>query len=252
MYKEHPDFKTPDDKTPIWRYLNFSKLVSLLEYSSLFFPSVLKLAEDDPYEGSYARGNIDYDPMGDPVLKAAGPQVIASIQKMREESRKFVKEKCRKIFYVNSWYINEHDSAAMWKCYAEHEDGIAIQSTVGKLKEAVKDFSEEIYISRISYIDYETSIISEGDLFSNFLCKRKSFEHERELRAVLANFKLVESDTILPGGVAVPVDVKTLIEKILISPTASSWVKDLVETIAIKYGLGRIVKKSSLREGGLW
>jgi hypothetical protein len=40
---------------PVWRYLDFTKFVSMLENGGLFFPTVAKL--HDPFEGSFAKGN---------------------------------------------------------------------------------------------------------------------------------------------------------------------------------------------------
>ncbi len=48
MPPENPDI-------PVWRYMDFTKLVSLLQHEGLFFPTVAAL--DDPFEGSFAGGN---------------------------------------------------------------------------------------------------------------------------------------------------------------------------------------------------
>ena len=38
MYIEHPDFEQPkDESTKVWRYMDISKFLSLLETSSLYF-----------------------------------------------------------------------------------------------------------------------------------------------------------------------------------------------------------------------
>ena len=238
MYDKHPCFVTPDDKTLIWRYINFSKFVSLLESSTLFFPSALKLAEDDPYEGSCARGNLEFD------------KLIKSEQKIRQQYRTAVKD-IRKGVYINSWYVNEHESAAMWKCYAVHKDGVAIQSTVERFKKAISNDPTQIFIGMIGYTDYDISAVPEGNVFYNFLHKRKSFEHESELRAITMG-KDFDQTRGLPAGVGVSINVDILIEKILIAPTAPEWIKELAEAITLRYGLTKAVKKSSLHEEGLW
>ena len=57
MYIEHYVFETPsDENVTIWRYLDFTKFVSLLDRQQLFFARVDTL--DDPFEGSYPKGNI--------------------------------------------------------------------------------------------------------------------------------------------------------------------------------------------------
>jgi hypothetical protein len=54
-YEEHEVFDPPEDlDATIWRYVDFTKLVSLLDTKSLFFARADQLG--DPFEGSYSRG----------------------------------------------------------------------------------------------------------------------------------------------------------------------------------------------------
>ena len=41
MYKEHPSFDPPADDAVLWRYLDFTKFVSLLDKRALFLASVV-------------------------------------------------------------------------------------------------------------------------------------------------------------------------------------------------------------------
>jgi hypothetical protein len=50
------------------------------------------------------------------------------------------------------------------------------------------------------------------------------------------------------AGLYVPVDLESLIERIVISPFAPSWFVDLVKALARKYELGKDVAQSSLTE----
>lgn len=61
MYKEHPVFEKPENENAkIWRYIDFTKFVSLLDKSALFFTRADRLG--DPFEGSYSRANIKLRP----------------------------------------------------------------------------------------------------------------------------------------------------------------------------------------------
>ncbi len=51
MYKHHNSFRTPPDDTVIWRYMDFPKLLCILEYKTLYF-SRSDLFEDT-HEGAY-------------------------------------------------------------------------------------------------------------------------------------------------------------------------------------------------------
>ena len=49
-----------------------------------------------------------------------------------------------------------------------------------------------------------------------------------------------------PVGIAIPVPLETLIERIYVAPTALEWFKDLVEKVARKYAVGAAVVQSGL------
>jgi hypothetical protein len=55
MYEEHPNFVPPPDRARLWRYMDFTKFVSLLDKEALFFSSAAILG--DPFEGSDSRVN---------------------------------------------------------------------------------------------------------------------------------------------------------------------------------------------------
>ena len=55
---DHPDFKQPSNPNiKIWRYMDFTKYVSMLDLGGLYFRRFHLL--DDRFEGSYARANIE-------------------------------------------------------------------------------------------------------------------------------------------------------------------------------------------------
>ena len=61
MYNEHPIFEKPDNENAkIWRYLDFTKFVSMLEKKALFFVRADKLG--DQFEGSFSKANLELRP----------------------------------------------------------------------------------------------------------------------------------------------------------------------------------------------
>ena len=58
MYRKHSAFMEPaDEDIKVWRYIDFTKLISLIDTSCLFFARVDKF--QDPFEGSWPKINID-------------------------------------------------------------------------------------------------------------------------------------------------------------------------------------------------
>lgn len=227
MYEAHPVFVQPENENiRVWRYMDFTKLVSLIDSRRLFFTRADKF--DDPFEGAWPRINVlarQHVPDG---MSAEGREAFArAMASMGDVNRKWPKYNA-----INCWHMNEHESAAMWKLYLKSDEGIAVQSTYSKFRSALTD-DEKIFIGVVKYIDYETEWIDAGNLLSPFVHKRKSFEHEREVRAVVTKWpsgeKAMDFNTeTISAGLKVKVDVERLIEQIYVAPSSPSWFADLV------------------------
>ena len=144
--------------------------------------------------------------------------------------------------------MNEHESAAMWKLYADGGKSICIQSSYDKLQDCLPS---EIYTGVVRYIDYEKQFISEDNFFRNFMHKRKSFEHEREIRAVW--FSPLKPDKDPPAfGLWRGVELEKLIERVFVSPDTPAWFADLARKIIERYALNSPLVQSALSKDPLW
>jgi len=65
------------------------------------------------------------------------------------------------------------------------------------------------------------------------------------VRIIIQDFKLQKD---APSGLSVQVDIKSLIEKIYVSPNAPDWYFELVQKIVFRYRLEVDVTQSSLSE----
>jgi len=252
MYKEHPIFEKPiNENAKIWRYLDFTKFVSLLDKQALFFTRADMLP--DPFEGSYSKANIRLRP---DIYKNLPSSALGQMSVIFKELRKFT--------IINSWHMNEYESAAMWKLYLKSEEGVAIQSTFKQLTQSFgKYLDDDVFVGKVKYIDYESEWLPEGYTFYPFMHKRKSFEHEQEVRAIIQRFpppikdekgdnKLDLNKQVFDLGAYVAVDLDILIEKIFVSPTVQNWFNELVKSIVNKYDLKKEVVQSSLADGPVY
>ncbi len=121
MYSDFPGAQKPSDDSTIWRYIDFTKFVSMLEDKALFFCRADLLG--DPFEGFLPQSTIDFYFPPDVETKVAG---------QANKDRKMVAKIARQNVFVNCWHANEHESAAMWHLYSDK--GVAIRSTFGRLK----------------------------------------------------------------------------------------------------------------------
>lgn len=241
MYKHRPSCKLPDSPAaPIWRYMDFTKLVSLFDQRCLYFanPKVL----EDSYEGMLSRPSMAY------FLTELDGRFGGGDQEEVIKRRKSLIKKKRDAIYVSCWHQNEVESAAMWRLYLDGKEGIAIKSTVERLCQAMEGSGKEFCVGLVNYIDYDTDRFPWADREGWVLHKRKSFAHERELRAIVVTGEVPESG----NGILVEADLDVLIEEIFVAPAAPNWVADLVERVCQRYSIIARVSHSSLRDGPLY
>ena len=184
MYKPHDHVNTPFDRTVIWRYMSIASFSALLLDNALFFTRLDRA--EDPWDGVFPRRSREPDEVAE--FFSRGDKEIDPLY--RKLARVAVEhstnpELGRASYCISCWHMNRFESDAMWKVYSLLGQGIAIRSTVGRLKKSFSSAERPIFIGRVEYHDYEKVLINPAMVFPVVFCKRKSFQHERELRCVL-------------------------------------------------------------------
>ncbi|MFV5689116.1 hypothetical protein ACM55M_10885 [Flavobacterium sp. ZT3R25] len=227
MYLNNPNIKLPEDSnTIVWKYLDLSKFLDLLMSQKLFMSRSDKF--EDQYEGTFS------EPTFEEIKKLSidNPEFLNFYKTHREKVA------------ISSWHINEYESFAMWQIFTQNSEGLAIQSTIGRLQKALHpetNFNQ--YIGEVNYIDYKKEYIPFDDMFFPFLFKRKSFQYEREVRIISD----VADNTIkINDGLKINVDINELIEKIYIHPKSENWYKNLVIQLVKQLGFNFTIEKSDL------
>lgn len=227
MYIQHSNLNlTENDDLFVWKYLDLSKFLDMLLVKKLFMSRSDKF--EDQYEGTFSEPTFE------------------EIKKIAENNPKFLDnyKSHREKVVISSWHANEYESFAMWQIFTKNNEGIAIQSTIGRLKKAVqleKHFQQ--YIGEVNYIDYKKDFIPFDDTFFPFLFKRKSFQYEREVRIIS---DVTSDNLIIDNGLKIDVDINELIEKIYIHPKSENWYKKLVIELVRKLGFDFTIEKSDL------
>lgn len=234
----------PNDGQCLWRYMDFSKFVDLISNGKLFFSRSDKLG--DPFEGTYTALHLN---VADLDSNPATEEMTSSLQSRHMEIA--ASSDNRKFMYVHCWHGNDGESAAMWPLYNLGNEGVAIRTTFGSLKDSLALAVERIYSGAINYLDFRTERIEETKGFIVFMTKRKSFEHEKEIRLILWSIDDVihaigDQAHEPPPGKQIEVDLDILIEKLYVSPTSQHWFEELVRKSCAKYALKKEVVRSDL------
>lgn len=226
MYVTNEHITLPHPGTIVWKYLDLSKFLDLLLCRQLFMSRSDKF--EDQYEGTFSEPTFEE---------------LKKISENKPEFLDFYKTH-RKNVVISSWHINEHESYAMWQIFTQKSEGLAIQSTVQRLQEALTpEVRYDQHIGEVNYIDYKKEYIPFDNDFFPFLFKRKSFQYEREVRIIS---DLTKHNLTINEGVKINLDIDKLIEKIYIHPKSENWYKNLVIQLMQQLGFNFAIEKSDL------
>lgn len=248
-YSKRP-YEIPTNDTILWRFMDFTKFISLLSTKTLFFTRADRF--EDPFEGAkgikknkhkWNKHYLDFfqqaynNPPEGVDFNKSDLEIQQEAKRLLQQLDKGGKLKLKKTF-ISCWHDNPVESEAMWKLYTKNmSEGIAIQTTYGKLYRALKR-NPSISIGKVNYIDYSKKFVGINE---SFWFKRKSFEHEREVRAIYNSYTM-DNDF----GIPMEVNIKTLIQKLYVSPTSQDWFVNVLEETLKKFELNKKVYRSSM------
>ena len=210
----------PEGNAIVWRYMSFEKFANILATGSLFFTRADKY--DDKFEG--------YIP--ESTTLPHKPEVNPTVNRVDSDFRQYI--------MCNCWHHGDEESMAMWDKYHLRNNGIAIKTTMKNLMNSLPD-EPNVFIGEIKYIENHDQIDMPIDV-ENFLhypyfYKRKPFEYEQEVRAII-DIASISGDDPYEFGKPLKIDVKTLIgenSEVIVSPHAEKWVAGTLELIVDQY-----------------
>ena len=257
---DYPGFDPPQDPaSPMWRYMDFTKFVSMLETRSLFFARADLLG--DPFEGSLTRAEAERRNAMEARRRAKrrpGKLHATTQAKIRSEASNSI---------VSCWHVNLGESMAMWRLYLTGTEGLAVKTTFERFVSSFaafdgqdKGFNEDltdreilVHVGMVHYVDHDQDTPLH---VPRLLRKRRAFEHEREIRAVAMDRSWGNSPRLGPdrqvltrfaaGGDWIPVDLAELITAVYVAPEAKPWFAELVKAIVRRYGFQFSVVPSGL------
>lgn len=231
-YERHREFEPLGLSDPLWRYMDFTKFVTMLATKKLYLSRIDTLGDD--FEGSY------------PIAPRDGfGGFFGEEDTDRYHEEKASSKKARKFYYANCWHSNDDESDAMWKIYVHGTEGIAIRTNVKRLRDALNAAAETFWILPVKYVDEWTSMPTKPTLRA-CMSKRKCFAHEKEVRVLWHDVKSERASRPGKKGQNISCDIATLIDTIYLAPTKSKWFTPVVEDVLRKYKVDTKVVASRL------
>lgn len=217
-----PDDPMSNDADKVWRYMSFSRFVWLLQKKRLWLSRADRLG--DPWEISLAGEQLQHVIARRPIPPIGGPRTESAIAR----SARIVKQ-WRQDTFVNCWNFSDHESHALWRIYCGSTDGVAIQTTFGKLQQSVG----ELPVYKVTY-GIPGSRRQTPNLIDLVTKKRPMFAYEQEVRIVRhAPGEHSPDQEIL--GYALEWKPGTNLESIYIHPDADLSFKETVTATVTRY-----------------
>jgi hypothetical protein len=169
MYDHQPNVDHVSDHTVLWRYMNMCKFCDLITSKTFFLPRADQFI-GDALEGHLPGGSIKsiYGELPEPIAETF-IQVNNSI--------------ISDYMFVSCWRMDNSSKQELWEKYHCKEDGIAIKTTAGKLKDSIED-TRRFCIGKVVYDSHSSRKNEDGNVFRTIYLKDDCFMWESEARLV--------------------------------------------------------------------
>jgi hypothetical protein len=216
-----------EESQKLWRYMDLSKFVSLIEKNALWLARADTFR--DKHEGRFP------DDMRKTIEKAYEKfdDDDSSVVKDADDFQDFL----RKNTFISCWHKNFDENMVMWEIYGRDTNALAIQTTVGNMKNSLdssKLSGHSLILKNVTYLraDEISGVLPYEECF---FIKRPHFSFEEEVRISLDTYSRHSPTKKTPYGYDLLVYINGLIEKILIHPDSPDWFMDVINSITKKY-----------------
>jgi hypothetical protein len=236
------------------RYMSFAKFVAMLSSHTLHLCRLDKLGDKDRFEGSLPRGardrlvqeliaQLERDPPAELIeARKRWSSAGRTAEWQAEAQVRAYTLALRGSTYVSCWSQGP-ESEAMWRLYCEGHEGVAMLTTLQKLRTSLA--RADVLIEPVRYIDYQRESLPGRDYIQQLVHKRIAFVHEREVRVLhrpggKLHIPLPGEEPPPPGDSDVHLawDPERALSGVVVSPFAPEWypaaVRAVVEAFAPK------------------
>ncbi len=258
-----PEILHTGNDTPLWRYMDFSKFVSLIQTQSLWFarPSTF----DDPFESKTNKnsrlkhllrwmdriisdynsavydGDEEYiatqiwwaaDVAGDDgLIPTLNYTTINEVPRRLRFYSELGLDAALDAMLINCWHQNGNESDVMWRAYVGGGSGVVVRTSFEPLRDSFCVAGAQPRVLNVEYHDLHNESMVFDHLPSAY--KHVAFSAEQEVRAYSPTGELPEGSL----GKSIPVDLNKLIEGVATSPNAPRWFVNSVQWVLDQEGI---------------
>lgn len=218
----------------LWRYMDLSKFISLLEKNALWLARADTFR--DRHEGRFPN---EMRKIIEKYYKDSGKNDSGIVKDADDFQDYLIKNT-----FISCWHKNTKENMVMWEIYGRDSNSIAIQTSAGLISSnlicVIQGYS--LILNSVDYRPLEEipQTLRYEDLF--FL-KRPHFEFENEVRLCLDTYSKFSPIKNNPYGHYVDISCNSFIEKILVHPDSQNWFIDVVSSIVDKYQIKAPIEK---------
>ena len=203
----------------MWRYMAFDRFVWTLREKALWLSRADLLG--DLWEARPSEAQIDADIAAAEADRVRGEAPYATAKEVVEGHLRFFNAIPR-VVYVNCWTCRKHESHLMWRSYCGASEGVAIRTTLGKLRASLPDHLEVLPVSYTLGLEAPVGLLQRATL------KRPMFEDEREWRVIWANTDWLATADENPPGRTVLWDPSAHLDAVFVHPESEESFLDKV------------------------
>lgn len=234
----------------LWRYVDLAKFADLLFTREVYFHRIDRY--EDPLEGTLPSGFQRYFARG---LTAEQAEEFRKTQADGHDAFR------RRWIYTNSWHARPDESYAFWRIYGGGGAGIAIVSSVDRLRSAFT--LHHPIVRKVEYINFDDEAEDYRRFHRTdraFWHKHRVYDYENEVRAILqlpmdterirelwGGRAVYERLRESPSGVRAPIELDTLVDEIFVTPFAQPWFLNVVRQLCVTVDLDVPIRQSGIR-----
>jgi hypothetical protein len=269
--------------TKIFRYMDLSKLLSLIHQKYLFFAKASSFedrlegmpTELDGWIGSgvsemldivvnnvlpslslnsspedRAKRAIEHDAAQERFKNRTINTVFGQLRIEDYPNYSSIFESVSHWVDISCWHmdVGAAESMAMWKIYGSGAAAVCIESTVGDVIASMNIPGDiQLIADKVSYLNFESDYVGVDNPLGVFFHKNGWYEFEKELRFVIHQTASLDPRSVRGGyGTNIVIKPDVLIKRVMVSPVSSAWFLELVGLIVREAGLKVEVVKSKI------